>query len=154
MAFLKKPLLLGLIVGIPLLLAGGAFFVFPELTAFLPWSGGQDATAEEKKTDEPKKDISADLEPFAVNLAGPGFSRYARLSLRLQLNEEHDKEVLKQSAAKVRDALIMLLTSKRAEELITPEGKIELRKEIIEQVNIATGKPIVSAIYFKEFLIQ
>jgi flagellar FliL protein len=154
MAFPKKPLLLGLIVGIPLLLAGGAFFLFPELTAFLPWVGSQDATAEEGKTKEPKKDISADLEPFAVNLAGPGFSRYARLSLRLQLNEEHDKEVLKQAAAKVRDALIMLLTSKRAEELITPEGKIELRKEIIEQVNAASGKPIVSAIYFKEFLIQ
>jgi flagellar FliL protein len=154
MGFLKKPLLIGLIVGVPLLLAGGAFFLFPELTAFLPWVGTHDATAKEEKPAEPKKDIIADLDPFAVNLAGPGFSRYVRLSLRLHLNDEHDKEVLKIASAKVRDALIMLLTSKRAEELITPEGKSELRKEIIEQVNAASGKTIVSAIYFKEFLIQ
>ncbi len=103
---------------------------------------------------EKRREIMAEVEPFAVNLAGPGFSHYLRISLRLSLTQEEDKNRIKDAAVEIRDALLMLLTSKNAEELLTVDGKTLLRKQIADKVNAAAGKQIVMAVYFKDFLIQ
>ncbi len=95
-----------------------------------------------------------ELEPFAVNLAGPGFNHYLRISLGLSLKQEDDVTRIKDAAVEVRDGLLMLLSSKNAEELLTADGKTLLRKQIADRINAAVGKRIVMAVYFKDFLIQ
>jgi flagellar FliL protein len=66
--------------------------------------------------------------------------------------------LIKANIPQVKSRLIMLLSSKDAEELLTPEGKDNLVKEIIEQVNLpfvpkgASQK--VSGVFFTSFVVQ
>jgi flagellar FliL protein len=138
----KKVALSALAVGIIFGLVGGAWFFTREF--FKP-----KAAAEEKK-----REVTMDMEPFVVNLANQNSGRYLRASLSLVLKDEQDRRGVKESASRIRDGLIMLLSSKRAERLLEAEGKAELRGEIVEQINAAVGEPLVDAVYFREFLIQ
>jgi flagellar FliL protein len=153
---MKKILFLALPLAALVSLGGVAYFapsLLPApLASHLPWAAAEGKAAD--KSQEKQLEIGADLEPFAVNLAGPGFSRYLRLSFRLRLKEPEAQQRLREASARIRDALIMLLTSKRAEELMTEEGKEKLRGEILARVNEAVGEQAATAVYFKEFLIQ
>ena len=56
----------------------------------------------------------------------------------------------------IRDAIIRVMSAKKAEEVLTVAGKDQLRQELIDAINEATGLdegPIVN-IYFIEFIIQ
>jgi flagellar FliL protein len=139
----KKVVLSALAAGLVLGLIGGAWFYTHEF--FKP-----KAAAEEVK----KKEVTMDMEPFVVNLANPNSGRYLRASLSLVLKDEQDRKGVRESASRIRDGLIMLLSSKTAEKLLEAEGKAALRGEIVDQVNAAAGEPLVDAVYFREFLIQ
>ena len=139
-------------------LGGGAgvYFFAPSL---LPESiRGKDATADQHKKESAEKkhepEVGADLDVFVVNLAGTGPSRYLRTTLSLGVPTEHDKEVIKEASGPIRDAVIMYLSQRTYDELLDPTGKAKLRAELHKQVNAAIGKPVVSNVYFKEFLIQ
>jgi len=56
----------------------------------------------------------------------------------------------------MRDAIIRVLSSKKAEELLTTEGKERLKEELMEALNEAMGleEPPVTGVYFSEFIIQ
>lgn len=56
----------------------------------------------------------------------------------------------------IRDSIIRVLASKTAEQVLTTEGKEQLKEELIESINEASGldEGAVVAIYFMEFLIQ
>jgi flagellar FliL protein len=54
----------------------------------------------------------------------------------------------------VRDSILMILPSKRFDDISSVEGKIALRDEILEKLNglLTLGK--ITNIYFKEFVVQ
>lgn len=54
----------------------------------------------------------------------------------------------------VRDAIIRVMSSKRAEDVLNVEGKEELREELIDALNEALQADAVTALYFQEFIIQ
>ena len=58
------------------------------------------------------------------------------------------------SMSKVRDSILLLLSSKTSEELSKMEGKIMLRKEIVERLNQALGGQKVLRIYITDMVIQ
>lgn len=148
MAISKKTILLAGVVVVALGGGGAGWFLLSE--------GKEPAKqiAAPKKEEKKKEEIFADMEPFVVNLASNGTPRYLRTSLSLALKDEHEKEKIKKVEPHIRHDLIMTLSSKRTEELLTPEGKLELRKEMLELINAAIGEKIVSDIYFREFIIQ
>ncbi|MCO6432407.1 MAG: flagellar basal body-associated FliL family protein [Deltaproteobacteria bacterium] len=56
----------------------------------------------------------------------------------------------------IHDAVIRVLSSKKSTEVLTPDGKEQLKQELIEAINDAVGLdegPVVN-IYFTEFIIQ
>ena len=56
----------------------------------------------------------------------------------------------------IRYSIIRVISSKKAEQVLTPDGKESLKEELIEAINEAIGlseNPIV-AIYFTDFIIQ
>jgi flagellar basal body-associated protein FliL len=137
--------LFGLVLALGLL-GGGWFFAYD---FFKP-----KAAAQQKEKPAIKKELTLDMDPFVVNLAGQNPGRYLRASLSLVLREERDRPSVKQSNTRIRDGLIMLLSAKTAERLLASDGKSELRDEIVDQVNAAAGDELVQAVYFREFLIQ
>lgn len=58
--------------------------------------------------------------------------------------------------SQIKDAIIRVLSSKKADDLLTTEGKDRLKDELIEGVNEAIGleEPPVVGVYFTEFIIQ
>lgn len=56
----------------------------------------------------------------------------------------------------INDAVIKILSSKRAEQVLTVEGKETMKEELIEAINDAIGyeEPPVVNIYFTEFIVQ
>ena len=92
------------------------------------------------------------LPPFVVNLADPNARRYLKVVLEVEVTS--NPELLEDNKAKIRDALLMLLSSKNSQDLSTLEGKILLRKEIVDRLNQAIGQPKVSRVYFTDFVIQ
>lgn len=99
------------------------------------------------------REVTIELDPFVVNLSGDA-GRYLRASVSVALEGERNKQIVKAALSPVRDRLILLLSGKTAEKLLAPEGKTELRAEIIETINDAIGDDLVSTVYFREFLIQ
>ena len=92
------------------------------------------------------------LPPFVVNLADPNARRYLKVVLEVEMTG--NPELLEGNQAKVRDALLMLLSSKTSQDIASLEGKILLRKEIVDRLNQAIGQPKVSRVYFTDFVIQ
>jgi flagellar FliL protein len=89
---------------------------------------------------------------FVVNLADPSGRRYLKLSMDLEV--KGGPEAVQGSMSKIRDALLMLLSSKSVEELAGVEGKITLRKDVADRINQVLGKPVVLRVYFTDFVIQ
>jgi flagellar FliL protein len=97
------------------------------------------------------------LEPFVVNLADTGATRFLRVNLSLIVqDEEHAKELEENAVdkARVRSAILELLAQQEANKLVTPEGKAELKKAIAERIAHAAHELKVVDVLFSEFVIQ
>ena len=97
------------------------------------------------------------LEPFVVNLADTGATRFIRVTLSLVLQDEEQAKELEEHAiekARVRSSILELLAEQHAEKLVTPEGKDELKKTIAERIEHAAHELKVVDVLFSEFVIQ
>lgn len=98
-----------------------------------------------------------DLQPFIVNLADSEESRYLRLNVSVGVGgeSEGDKEKPDQLfITRVRSAMLAVLSTKKSDEILTNEGKIKLRRELLKAAQAASEEPHVEAIYFTDFIVQ
>jgi flagellar FliL protein len=94
------------------------------------------------------------LQTFIVNLADKGGNRYLRVTMDFELaNAELQGEIDKR-LPQIRDSILMILPSKRFEDISSVDGKIALRDEILEKVNSLLTLGKITNIYFKEFVVQ
>jgi flagellar FliL protein len=94
------------------------------------------------------------FEPFIANLADDGGKRYLKATFQVEFLGDHVPAELDARLPQVRDLLLTLLTSKTFEEVRTPDGKQQLREEIINRVNQVLERDAVKAVYFTEFIVQ
>ena len=128
----------------------GAYFYF------VKW-GGAAVEAKAAEPEPPPATGIVALEPFVVNLADTGATRFLRVNLSLIVqDEEHAKELEENAVdkARVRSAILELLAQQEADKLVTPEGKDELKKAIAERIAHAAHELKVVDVLFSEFVIQ
>ncbi len=97
------------------------------------------------------------FEPFVVNLADPGASRFLRVTVQLVVpNAEAAERVQKTPVLlmQARSAILELLTLQTSTTLVTPDGKTALKKEIAGRVDAAIGELKVVDVLFSDFVIQ
>lgn len=98
------------------------------------------------------------IDQFTVNLAPENGDQYLQVNFTLQVAGPEQEEFIKQNMPVVRSRLLLLLSSKKASELNTPEGKKTLATEIIKSVNEPfTDKgpeQEVTDVLFTSFIIQ
>jgi flagellar FliL protein len=148
----KKKLLIIIVAAVVLVLVAGG--------AALLLLGGKPAAQSEEEEQveqvEEKMPIYERLETFTVNLADQ--ESYLQVEISLKLADVKVQEQLKQRMPEVRDVLLRVLSSKTAEELMTPEGKAELAKEVRKEVNGVIGAKKadkgVKDVLFTSFIIQ
>ena len=148
-------LLIGVLMIFMLGMGGGLFLMWNKLSAINVQTNanagvqpGQEVTVE-----QPLGPIHG-LETFIVNLADKGGNRYLRVTMDLELgNPELEIELVKR-LPQVRDSILMILPSKRFEDINSAEGKIALRDEIMTTLNEYLTQGQITKIYFKEFVVQ
>ena len=157
-------ILMGLLLVLVLGMGGGMFMIWTKLStaslkAVVPETGVEVISDKAKP-----EDIGAvvSIDTFIVNLADPGGNRYLRITMDLELaGKPADKSAgktagdeLSKRMPQIRDAVLMILSTKRYADISTTEGKTTLREEILNSTNGLLASTQISRIYFKEFVIQ
>ncbi len=149
----SKKLVLILVV-LLLLGGGGAFGYIKFFKAKKADEKGAKKKSVEVQAGSPEKLIPMPLNPYLVNLIDPDTRRYLKIRLVLNLSDKNVEKEVTEKLPSISDAIIMYLTSKTYDEVISPMGKKKLKKEILKIVNkhLKTGK--VNKVFFTEFLVQ
>ena len=78
------------------------------------------------------------LEPFVVNLAGD-VQHYLQVGIDLRIVDDHVNDQIKLHLPEIRNAVLLLLSSKSVEDLSSMEQKNRLRDELREAINKPLG---------------
>src|SRR4051812_9693657 len=98
--------------------------------------GGGSATKKSAAKDEHKKDekhvppVFVPLDPFVVNLADREADRFAQVGITLEVADAHVGDEIKAYLPAIRNNILLLLAHKTSAELMEPEGKEDLAKEV------------------------
>ncbi len=79
------------------------------------------------------------LDPFTVNLADKDADRFAQIGLTLQVDDPKIGDELKSYMPAIRNAILLILAHKTADELLSPEGKEKLAEEVRREAARAMG---------------
>ena len=153
----KKLIIILSIVGFVLVLVFGAgFFVMWSKISQLSAPLQEEVVAEPETTEDapPQLGPLMALNPFVVNLADPGGSRYLRMTVELELSDELLRNEIMSRLPQIRNAMLMILPSKTMADVTSSEGKEALREEIIEALNEILAKGEIRNIYYTEFVVQ
>jgi flagellar FliL protein len=112
----------------------------------------------EHKEEHAKPPVFLPLERFVVNLQSEDGDKFLQIEMTLQVLDEPQATLIKANLPQVKSRLIMLLSSKSASELLTPQGKDKLIEEITQQMRlpfIPKGEPQkISGVFFTSFVVQ
>lgn len=117
-------------------------------------ASGDAHKAEGGKKGEAGKGLVYEGEPYLVNLADAGGKRYLKLTMKMELSDAKLQEELSERNSEIRDALIILLSSKEYEDIATPSGKTRLKQEIMVRMNKMIKNGQIKEIFFTDFIVQ
>jgi flagellar FliL protein len=135
-------------VGFIVILGGGAGWFF-----FMRGGHGEEAHAE---APPPKPPSFVEVPDMMVNLVGAPGERvqYLKMKIVLEIKEEKQVEAIKPSLPRVTDLFQTYLRELRPSDLNGSAGLFRLREELTKRVNAAVSPSQVSAVLFKEVLVQ
>lgn len=171
----KSKKLLIIILAVVLLLViggGGAAYVLLKNSDH----ADEDEAAEEtdapakkkaKKKDKEAPPVFVNLEPFTVNLVPETGDQYLQVILSTELEDAAAEPQLKALLPKIRNNITLLLSSKKASELLPKDGKEKLAEELKNEINSviapaedapkgkhAAAEGPVKSVLFTSFIIQ
>ncbi|MCH3964216.1 MAG: flagellar basal body-associated FliL family protein [Clostridium sp.] len=94
-----------------------------------------------------------ELDEITVNLADKGSSRYLKAAVSLGYDDKKLDSELNDKKPIVTDAVIGILSSKKAEE-ITPKNMDNIKMEIIQKINPMLEKGKLNNVYFTDLIVQ
>ena len=170
----SKKMLIIIIIGVVLLIIigvvgglflGGVFDDKPEQTETAQSVDGdsEDAANSEGGADESAEAIAErsywPLEPpFVLNFEGKSKARYMQIGLEVATTNDKAHAAVKKHMPVIRNEIVLLLSGQKYEEMVTPDGKEQLRTELIETINNILQKHKVKKgidnIYFTSFVMQ
>jgi flagellar FliL protein len=117
-----------------------------------------------KRRDPNVVPVFVPLDAFTVNLADRETDRYAQIGISLELNDAKAGERIKVFMPAIRNNILMVLSHKRASDLLERSGKEQLAAEVLRETERALGleaavagndepRP-VRAVHFSNFIIQ
>lgn len=151
----KKGKLLIIVIAVIVAAGGGAAWWFLKGKA---QPEGKAATT--KKEDPETPPVFARLETFTVNLQKTDpEDHYLQVEVHLKIANDKVNEALKLRSPEIRNALLLLMSSKSHDDLVTVEGKQQLATQIADQINKIirskdANKDGVTGVYFTSFVIQ
>lgn len=129
---------------------GGAWLLLESGRSSASYAGMDSANA---------SSIVVHLDGFTVNLADREENHFLRLTMDLAIDHlpagaSREKPGSALPLARIRDSILAVLTVCKADELLTPEGKVQLKKNILRALNRDVPEIGARDVYFTEFLVQ
>jgi flagellar FliL protein len=144
----SSKLLIGLLVGVSLLAAGGAAYVF---------LGHKDASTEAAKV-APEKPIFVTLEPLTVNLQSEGRGKFLHVGIALKMRDEPAKAQVVEFMPELRSRALMLLSNRAPDSLVSTDDKTRLADEIRAELNRPLSDKLpeqgIASVSFNTFVVQ
>jgi flagellar FliL protein len=134
-------------------LAAGFFMMWSKLSE-INTQAAQTANIDSNQSQMSQLGPLFSLDTFIVNLADEERNRYLRITMDLELSAPADSEKLNERLPQIRDRILMILPSKRFDDIASVEGKTVLRDEIIGKLNSLFPRTVITNIFFTEFVVQ
>lgn len=163
----SKKLLIIIIAVVLLLVIAGAGAAFLLMSKNSDHADDEEEVVDVKKVKKKKTEANAppifvNLDPFTVNLVPEHGDQYMQVVMALELEDLTSDATLKSQMPRVRNNLTMILSSKKASELVTKEGKELLAKELKNEINTIIDPSTrakepdgpVRSVLFTSFIIQ
>ncbi len=145
----RKMLMIGAAVLVLAIGGGGYYFMSHKNAAESP-------KAAEKAP--PKQLQYLPLDTFTVNLNDTGQERYLQVTINLELIDAATAEALKRQMPSLRNKVLLHLSSKAADELLSREGKEKLATELADEMrkSLEGTSPTkgLEQVLFSQFVIQ
>lgn len=154
----KLKLLLILIFVLALLggAAAGAWFFF--LADMFKGGGEEKPTTVVSEQVQPQGaqpiGTTVPLPVFTVNLADPLGQRFIKIAMEVEVSDPKVVEEMDRQKARIRDSIIMLLSSKAYADIATTESKIMLKSEITARLTGILGQGKVYQVFITDMVIQ
>lgn len=161
----SKKLLIIIVAAVVLVLAiGGAAAFFLLKSDHNAEEGDEEVVTEKAQTK--KKDskeaapVYVALDAFTVNLVPETGDQFLQLIVSVEVADLHVGDQLKTYTPKIRNNVMLLLSSKKASELLAKEGKETLAKDIRDLINeilepkAKKDEGPVKEVLFTSFIIQ
>jgi len=97
------------------------------------------APAEKAHNDHRSAPTFVPLEPFVVNLADKETDRFAQVGVTLEVDDAKFAEEMKAYMPAIRSGILMVLAHKTSAQLLSPEGKVALAREIMRESVLPMG---------------
>jgi flagellar FliL protein len=125
-------------------------------TWFLFFRGGQSSEVKQAEVAAAKPPVFMDVPEMLVNLVGgPGERvQYLKVRVVLEVKEEKQVEAIKPTLPRVTDIFQTYLRELRPIDLNGSAGMFRLKEELTRRVNVAVAPNAVSAVLFKEVVVQ
>jgi flagellar protein FliL len=135
------------VAGFVVILGGGAGWFF------LMRGHGEEVHAE---APPPKPPSFVEVPDMMVNLVGAPGERvqYLRVKVVLEVKEEKQVEAIKPNLPRVTDLFQTYLRELRPSDINGSAGLFRLKEELTKRVNNAVAPQVVSAVLFKEIVVQ
>lgn len=141
----SKKLLLMVVIGLVVLAlaaAGGWMFLSKKNAALDDEEEETAAVAVAEPTGPP---TYLPLDNMVVNLADPGGERVAQIGITLELTGVLEVEKVKAYMPTIRSDVLLLVSQRTADELLSREGKEKLAEDILEAASRHFSKPAAPA---------
>jgi flagellar FliL protein len=147
-------------------LAVGAYFFFAGSDDTVTPEEAETAAAEESSAEEADPEAAstgtalyvAMPRPFIFNVPGRGRDRLVQIKVQLMVRGTDNEAAAKTHIPSIEGALLKVFSTSNADELVTREGKEELRERSVDAVQAklqeVTGKVVVEKVLFTGFVMQ
>ena len=95
-----------------------------------------------------------DVGEFIINIISDDNSHYLRTSITIELSNQAAQDEITLRMPQIRDAILMLASSKTFEELYDVHGKKQLKAELLVELNEMLNRGEAVALYFTDFVVQ
>jgi len=139
-----------------LVLGGGGLWYATHHTLSFSRQPGNPAPKIAAKNAQPEAVFQ--LQSFVVNLADPDHSAFLRIGIALGLDKplstSNDSEKSSPFTPQVRDAVLGVLSTWNSQDLLAPDGRKKLKKQLLQTLQRKIPELGVTDIYFTDYLIQ
>lgn len=120
----------------------------------IPFPKKGHSSESEKKQEPVKIGFLYTMDPIIVNLADHDVPRYLKIRIEIEGRTPKAEEEVDRRLPQIRDAIITILSSKTFKDIYDREGKVRLKKEIVQRANQLLGEDKIKEVYFTEFVMQ